>query len=133
MDSPFTRRKFIAGMSASALAAVYPPSFLERFEERSSPESELEVIKPKALKPGDTIGIVAPASNVYELEDIAMGREIIGSLGFKSVLGKNVSGQYGYLAGQDSERTADLNEMFRRDDVDGVICIRGGWGSMRIL
>ncbi len=133
MDSPFTRRKFIAGMSASALAAIYPPSFLQHFEEHSSSNAELNLIKPKALKPGDTIGIVAPASNVYELEDIAMGREIVEALGFKTVVGKNVSAQYGYLAGKDADRAADLNEMFRRGDVDGIICLRGGWGSMRIL
>lgn len=105
VGTDFTRRKFIAGMSASALASVYPPSFLQQFEERSSSHSELELIKPKALKPGGTIGIVAPASNVYELEDINMGREIVESLGFKTVLRKNASAQYGYLAGKDDERS----------------------------
>ncbi len=133
MTSHFTRRNFIAGMSASALAAVYPPPFLRRFEELSSSDKELELVKPKALKPGNTIGIVAPASNVYEVEDINVGREIVESLGFKTVLGKKVASQYGYLAGSDTDRAADLNEMFRRDDVDGIICLRGGWGSMRIL
>lgn len=133
MDSPFTRRKFIAGVSASALAAVYPPSFLQRFEEHSSSNAELNVIRPKALKPGDTIGIVVPASNVYELEDIAMGREIVESLGSKTVLGKNISAQYSYLVGKDADRAADLNEMFRRGDVDGIICLRGDWRSMRLL
>ncbi|MDE3057408.1 MAG: LD-carboxypeptidase [Bacteroidota bacterium] len=128
-----SRRKFIAGMSASALAAVYPPSFLSRFEEHVSSDTELSLIKPKALKPGDTVGIIAPASNVYEHEEIVMGREIIESLGFKTVLGKNTARQYGYLAGSDEQRADDMNEMFHRDDIDGIICLRGGWGSMRIL
>jgi muramoyltetrapeptide carboxypeptidase len=87
INANFTRRNFIAGMSASALAAVYPPAFLKRFEEHAMADVELDIIKPKALKPGNTIGIVSPASNVYELEDIAMGREIVESLGFKTVLG----------------------------------------------
>jgi muramoyltetrapeptide carboxypeptidase len=126
------RRNFLAGMSASALAAIYPPAFLERFERQLSAEP-LDLIKPKALRQGSTIGIVAPASNVYELEDVNIGKEIIESLGFRVVLGGNIKKQYGYLAGSDSERVADLNEMFLRDDVDGIICLRGGWGSMRIL
>ncbi len=132
-SSPVTRRRFIAGMSASALAAVYPPAFLRHLEERFEADDELSLIRPPALKPGDTIGIAAPASNVYELEDIRMGRELIESLGFKTVIGRHAADQYGYLAGKDEDRAKDLNEMFERDDVNGIICLRGGWGTMRML
>jgi muramoyltetrapeptide carboxypeptidase len=133
MIENLTRRNFITGMSASALAAIYPPAFLARLESQMNNGTPLELIKPKALRAGSTIGIVAPASNVYELEDIQIGKETIEALGFRVVLGANIKKQYGYLAGSDAERAADVNEMFSRSDVDGIICLRGGWGCMRML
>lgn len=132
MIESLTRRNFITGISASALAAIYPPAFLERFQNAAN-GAPLDLVKPKALRPGSSIGIIAPASNVYELEDINMGKETIESLGYRVVLGSNIKKQYGYLAGSDAERAADVNEMFARNDVDGIICLRGGWGCMRIL
>jgi muramoyltetrapeptide carboxypeptidase len=130
IDMISSRRDFLTGISATALAAVYPQSFLDYV---GGTEESRDLLKPKALHPGSTLGIIAPASNVIEREDINVGCEVIQSLGFKTVLGKNAANQYGYLAGTDAERASDLNDMFRRDDVDGIICLRGGWGSMRIL
>mgnify|MGYP001570931171 CR=1 FL=1 len=128
-----SRREFISGISATALATVYPSDFLSAFEDRTNSSKELSLLKPKALKQGDTIAIIAPASGVYEREDVQIAKELIESLGFKAVLGKNIFNAYGYLAGSDANRASDVNEMFRRKDIDGIICLRGGWGSMRIL
>lgn len=130
-NGSLSRKEFLTGVSA--LTAIYPASFLKLLKRESMRGKEPDLILPPALKPGDTIGIVAPASDVYEHEEINMGRELIESLGFRTVLGKHVSDRYGYLAGHDADRAQDLNDMFRRDDVQGIICIRGGYGSMRIL
>lgn len=90
-------------------------------------------IKPKALKPGDTLGLVAPASPIYEesvFEEMLVNLE---GLGFPLKLGKHVRDQHGYLAGTDEQRASDLMNMFQDDSVDAIMCIRGGWGCNRIL
>ncbi len=132
MLDPITRRGFLSGISTTTLAAIYPPQFVSFLEKRSD-KNPLPLIKPKALKKGDTVGLIVPATAVEEPEQIAVAKEIAESFGFKVVLGKNMEKQYGYLAGRDEERAEDINEMFRRNDVQGVLPIQGGWGTMRTL
>lgn len=127
-----TRRNFLSGVSATALTAIYPPEFLSLIDKQSQ-QQPLPLVKPKALKPGDTVGLIVPATAVEEPEQIAVAKEIAESFGWKVVLGKNMEKQYGYLAGSDKERAEDINEMFRRSDVQGVLPIQGGWGTMRTL
>lgn len=94
---------------------------------------DLTMIKPKALRKGDMLGLVAPASPIYEPEVFDEMLTNLKELGFRLKLGKSVRKQYGYLAGQDNERVQDLMTMFEDSEVDGIMCIRGGWGSNRIL
>ena len=54
-------------------------------------------------------------------------------LGFKAKLGRHVRARLGFLAGTDRERAADLMAMFADKRVRGVICLRGGYGTARIL
>lgn len=89
--------------------------------------------KPYALAPGSTLGIIAPASPVYKSTCVADGISLLESLGFKVILAPNALNTNKYLAGTDRERLADLHGMFMEPDIDGVICLRGGYGSMRIL
>ncbi|MBP7460383.1 MAG: LD-carboxypeptidase [Candidatus Delongbacteria bacterium] len=91
------------------------------------------IIKPRALKKGDKIGLIAPASNLEGPESVEVAADIMKWLGFEPVVGKHALDQYGYLAGQDKERAQDVNEMFKRDDVAGIFCIRGGYGTPRML
>ncbi len=88
--------------------------------------------KPKALKKGDTIGLVAPSGPVKDLSQIDKAVKIIEEWGFKAKLGKAVKEQYGYMAGREEGRVADIHEMFADDSVDGIFCIRGGYGTPRI-
>jgi muramoyltetrapeptide carboxypeptidase len=132
MLDPITRRGFLSGISTTTLAAIYPPQFVSFLEKRSD-KKPLPLIKPKALKPGDTVGLIVPATAIEDPEKIDIARDIADSLGFKTVVGKHAAKQYGYLAGSDRERAEDINEMFRRSDVQGVFPIQGGWGSMRVL
>jgi muramoyltetrapeptide carboxypeptidase len=133
MSDFFTRRDFLSGVSVSAMAAVYPPEFVSFLEAQSQNAKPLPLIKPPALKKGDTVGLVMPATAIDTPEWINISREIAESLGYKVVMGKNVNKIYGYLAGSDKERADDINEMFARSDVKAVLPIQGGWGSMRIL
>ncbi|MDR7855395.1 LD-carboxypeptidase [Tissierella sp.] len=90
------------------------------------------MIKPRMLKLGDTIGIVAPSSYTSE-ENIKKAYDKLVEMGFKVKMGKSPYGRYGYLSGNDSLRAEDINQMFMDKEVDGIICMRGGYGSPRIL
>ncbi len=126
------RRSFLAHAAAAAAALGLPASVLAA---ETVPRRTLRrrTIKPKALKPGDTIGIIAPASYVEKQADIDEARSTIEGLGFTTVFGGHVSDRYGYLAGGDRDRAEDVNAMFRRKDVNGIICLRGGWGCLRMI
>ena len=87
--------------------------------------------KPPRLCPGMTFGVVAPSSPVLERSSLYRGVGALEDLGFRVVCGAHVRDSYGYLAGQDADRADDLLTMLERDDVDAVICLRGGYGALR--
>jgi muramoyltetrapeptide carboxypeptidase len=91
------------------------------------------MVKPPRLSPGDTVGIVAPASVPANPDLIESSAEAVKRLGFKPFLGRNVHQRLGYLAGTDEERAKDLMDMFARGRVRAIFCLRGGYGSSRIL
>ncbi|MFP7479810.1 LD-carboxypeptidase [Terribacillus saccharophilus] len=90
------------------------------------------MMKASVWKKGDTIGIVSPAGPIKR-EELEQGIKIVEALGLHVKLGKHVYDKNGYLAGTDSDRAADLNDMFKDDEVKGIICSRGGYGSGRIV
>jgi muramoyltetrapeptide carboxypeptidase len=98
----------------------------------TEPPVAADLILPRALPRGGTLGIVAPASPVNR-EALAQGRAALHEWGFRTVVGEHVLDRYGHLAGRDADRAADLHAMFGREDVDAVICARGGSGSIRLL
>lgn len=89
-------------------------------------------IIPRRLCPGDTIGVIAPASPGSQ-ESTAAGVKWLEEQGFRVQLGMTVNLELGYLAGSDTVRAADLNAMFASPDIHGIICLRGGYGTMRLL
>ncbi|MBI4440918.1 LD-carboxypeptidase [Candidatus Woesearchaeota archaeon] len=90
-------------------------------------------VKPKPLRKGDTIGIIAPASPTFDRTDLMRSIQVIKDWGFRCKLGRNVNKKHGYLSGKDWERVEDLNEMFRDKGVRAILCLQGGYGSMRLL
>ena len=89
--------------------------------------------KPPRLNVGDTVGMVAPATGFYEPEEIEIAKESIEQYGFKVILSDNIMAQHSYLAGTDQQRANDINAMFARDDVKGIMTFAGGYGCSRIL
>jgi len=111
--------------SAGALAPLWQaPSF-------AAPA--LRRIKPPRLKEGDTVGLVNPAGATYDPADITVVQESLAALGLKALPGKHVLDRYGYLAGRDADRAADINAMFADPAVNALLAVRGGWGCNRIL
>lgn len=92
----------------------------------------MELLRPKAIEPGATIGIVSPSSAI-EAEDLEKGLEPFYRRGYRIVLGEHVLARRGYLAGTDEQRARDLMAMFARDDIDAVLCSRGGYGAARLI
>jgi muramoyltetrapeptide carboxypeptidase len=92
-----------------------------------------KILKPRRLAPGDTIGLIAPASSTLEDEGIRFSHDLIRSLGFKVKNGAHIFDRQQYLAGEDRARADDVNDMFADDKVDAIFCLRGGYGTPRIL
>ncbi len=90
------------------------------------------MIKPKAIKPGDTIGVIAPASP-EDKQQVDKAKGALEALGFRVIMGKSCYQHYGYLAGRDEIRAYDVNAMFNNHEVKGIINLRGGYGTPRIL
>ncbi len=94
----------------------------------------MNMIKPKPLRRGDTIGLVGISGALHEPETrFEKMLEAIDALGYKVIVADSCREEYGYLSGTDASRAKGLNQMFRDDRVDAVVCMRGGYGVTRIL
>ncbi|QCR33059.1 LD-carboxypeptidase [Lysinibacillus sp. SGAir0095] len=87
---------------------------------------------PKALKKGDTIGLIG-ASSATPPESLPHAVEAVEKLGYKVVVGDSCRERHGYLAGSDELRAKDVNRMFGDPSIDGIFSIRGGYGATKIL
>jgi muramoyltetrapeptide carboxypeptidase len=90
------------------------------------------VRKPRALKPGDLVRVVSPASPLTAGQ-IADGVSLLESEGYRVSLGAHVFDNDGYLAGSDQDRAADLMSAFGDQEVACVMCSRGGYGCARLM
>jgi muramoyltetrapeptide carboxypeptidase len=124
-----SRRQFIHTTAATAfVSSLAPPAR----PATASPVGH-SLVKPARLQPGDVIGLVDPASATWEPVDIDIVVESVSALGFKAKRGARLLNRRGYFAGTDEERAADLNAMFGDPEVKAIQCVRGGWGSARLL
>jgi muramoyltetrapeptide carboxypeptidase len=85
-------------------------------------------IKPRALRLGDKVGIVAPASNVNR-ESLEAGCNGLRRAGYEPFYFESILDRDLYFAGSVERRARELEDMFARDDVRAIICARGGYGS----
>ena len=76
--------------------------------------------------------MVTPGSSVSE-EELNDCISKLEDLGFRTTHKDTVLSEYGYFAGPDQERADELMDMFAREDIDAIWCVRGGYGSIRIL
>jgi len=94
--------------------------------------SQVERIKPPALRSGDNIGIVAPAS-YFQREDFEAGCTALRQMGYNPVYNDSIFDRDLYFAGSVERRVRELENMFARNDVKAIICARGGYGSNYLL
>jgi muramoyltetrapeptide carboxypeptidase len=93
----------------------------------------MEVRVPPRLRRGDCIGIVSPASPIDDVARIEHGVRYLESCGYRTMTGKHCGERTGYLAGTDEQRAEDLHAMFSDRHVKAILCVRGGYGSPRLL
>lgn len=94
--------------------------------------TQSERIKPLALRPGDNIGIVAPAS-YFKREDFDAGCAALRRMGYNPVYEESIFDRDLYFAGTVERRVSELENMFTRADVKAILCARGGYGSNYLL
>lgn len=94
--------------------------------------SNLQLIRPKKLKQGDMVGVVAPAGPV-DPAHLEEGLGVIRGMGFQPILGRFVNDRKHFLAGEDEDRADDLMVMFQNPEIKAIFCARGGYGANRIL
>ncbi len=109
------RRSFLA--SVAALAAA-PVSSLTR---------------PRALRPGDTVGLITPSSYVSDPDELEFAARVVRFFDLRLKTGKNVGQRAGYLAGSVAQRVSDLHDMFRDPEVKAIFAVRGGYGAAQLL
>lgn len=118
------RRTFLLASAAPLLATPGIPGA------RAQTPSTL---KPARLQPGDTVGLVAPASATFQQVELDIARESLEALGLKVKTGEHIMDRHGSLGGQDKDRAADINRFFADTSVKAVLPTRGGWGTSRLL
>jgi muramoyltetrapeptide carboxypeptidase len=99
----------------------------------SRPSGRPPLLRPAALRPGDRIAVVAPASSC-EAAEVGRGVLELQAQGFEVAVDERVYAQAGgYLAGEAALRAAHLQEAFADPAIAGIVCARGGYGSAQIL
>lgn len=92
----------------------------------------LQLVKPPALYPGDSVGIVAPASSIRR-SDLEAGCEALRQAGYRPFYFDSIFDRDLYFAGSAERRARELEEMFQRDDIRAIVCARGGYGANYLL
>jgi muramoyltetrapeptide carboxypeptidase len=92
------------------------------------PASQNSRLKPRALRRGDKVGIVAPASNIKR-ELLEAGCDGLRRAGYEPFYFESILERDLYFAGSAERRARELEDMFLREDIRAIVCARGGYGS----
>lgn len=119
----FDRRTAIWNLGALAASLALP----------STPGIASVGQKPPRLRAGDTVGLIEPAAFSDDMSQIDFVKATIAGMGLVPKVGAHVAARYGYLAGTDQQRAADINAMYADPAVRAIFTVRGGWGCARLL
>jgi muramoyltetrapeptide carboxypeptidase len=129
----YSRRNIIGGAAAIAAAPFFSGSASGETVIAGRRVIPNTPIKPPRLRPGDTVGIIEPASASDDAFDVQLVEEMIRAMGLVPKRWAKVKTRFGYFSGPDADRAAEINAMFADKDVRGIFCVRGGWGAARTL
>jgi muramoyltetrapeptide carboxypeptidase len=120
------RRNFLAGAGAVCTLPLLASATY-------SLTSPVDLIRPKALRPGDTVGLITPATEVPDPDRLALAERTINYFKLRMKRGKNVGKRFGTYGESLQARLDDLHGMFSDPEVKAVFCIRGGYASAHLL
>lgn len=92
-----------------------------------------DVHKPRRLRDGDLVAVVAPASAWENRSELLRGVDAIESWGLRVRLGEHINDRHGYMAGRDQDRAADLHAALADPEVVAIFCLQGGYGTPRLI
>lgn len=124
MSPPLSRRQFLGTVAALGTLLVAGSS---RASNGGLP------LKPRRLRPGDGVGLISPAGATFLREELEVVLDAVKALGLVPYLARHLLDRYGYLAGQDADRGADINQFFADPKIALLLPLRGGWGCSRVL
>jgi len=90
-------------------------------------------LKASPLTSSAHIAVIAPAGPPKDLARLDAGLAALRQRGLTVHTYRETFGPHGYLAGTDQERVDELNHFLRRSDIDALFCVRGGYGTLRLL
>lgn len=111
------RAEYVEGMTATASLAT---------RHHALPE-------PPALPPGSRVALVSPSGPLNGPHELERAIDTAQSLGWETWVGPHALARHGYFAGADEERAADLIAALQDETIDGIWCLRGGYGAARLL
>ena len=129
LKSKQKRRHFFKSVAGASLATLLPGTIRAA---DVSPKQPPVALLPKRLKPGDTLGLIAPGYAINE-ELLEETKAVLANMGFKTYHTPYILGKHGYFSNTDKARVNDLNHMFEHPQVAGIVCVRGGYGCTRIM
>jgi muramoyltetrapeptide carboxypeptidase len=94
---------------------------------------DIPTIHPRALRPGDAIGIIAPAGPIETREVFDRGLATLNRMGFRIRFDDRIFQSLRYLAGSDDARAEELHRLFEAPDVRAILSLRGGFGCSRLV
>jgi muramoyltetrapeptide carboxypeptidase len=90
------------------------------------------MLKPRALRPGDRLAVVSPASP-FKRDEFDGGIAELRRLGFEPVYDESVFARQAYVSGPARLRADAIRRALDDDSIAGLIAVRGGYGSAQLL
>ena len=130
------RRDILKGFSISVIAMMFnkPHIFAQNKQTTTTQfQQNKKILKPRALKDNDTVGIISAATPAFTPEEIQKVEEALAYFNLKPYYPKYFFSKNDKFIERIEEKASDFNELFAKDEVKAIISIRGGYGSMHIL
>jgi muramoyltetrapeptide carboxypeptidase len=122
----------LAALVFAGAAALAWLGLRDREDLAAASDSRRAAIKPPPLAAGAAIALVAPAGPVEDAK-VKEASANLARLGYRVKHYRSLSAQEGYLAGSDEARAFEIDRAFADPEVGMILCLRGGYGSPRIL
>ena len=94
----------------------------------------MEVIRPKKLEQGDTIGILAVSGEIKDIEKINNAKNFLENKGYSVIISDTCYKSHRYMAGEsDEDCVKEIHKFFEDSSINAILCARGGYGTLRLI